>query len=158
MAFQQQVIGLKDLERNLRAIANLVPGGELADSLADGAWVVAFQAKQNALTQGLFDTGALVDSIAPRKVNQYRVDVQVGVVYGAIHEFGGTFTVTERQRRFFWAKHMETKDGMWRALALSATYTMPAKPYLRPAIDSTKREAIQVTARSLYDKIRRVVT
>jgi phage gpG-like protein len=157
MAFQQEVIGLKDLERNLKAIANLVPGGELADSLADGAWDIAIRAKANAKAHGLFDTYDLIESIQPRKVNQYRVDVEVGVIYGAVHEFGYTGTITDKQRRFFWAMYAETKDEMWKALALSETYTIPERAYLRPAIDTEKRKAIEHAGRSLGDKVKEAV-
>lgn len=158
MAFRQKVLGLDDLDRNLKAVAGLVPGGELADALADGAWDIAIRAKQNAKAQGLMDTGDLIASIQPRKINQFRVDVEVGVVYGAVHEFGlENQVITDRQRRFFWAMHAETGDGMWKALALSDTYTIPARPYLRPAIDTEKRSAIEHAGRSLAHKIDGVV-
>lgn len=154
MAFRRQVLGLKDLERDFKAIARLVPGGQVADSLADGAWDIAIQAKQNAKGRGLFDTYALIESIRPRKINQYRVDVEVGVVYGAVHEYGlESQKITEKQRRFFWAMHAATGDDMWKALALSDTYTIPARPYLRPAVDTHKKKAVEHAGRSLAYKI-----
>ncbi len=153
MAFKREVIGLRDLEQNLKRLAKLVPGGEIVDSLEDGAWVIALGARDNAVAQGLIESGALVDSIRPRKINQFRVDVEVGVVYGAAHEFGVTVTITERQRRFFWAKFAETSDEKWRALALSVDYTIPMKPYLRPAVDTEKKAAVKRAGRSLAVKI-----
>ena len=39
--------------------------------------------------------------------------------------------------------YYETGDEMWKALALSTTYTLaavPARPYFRPAIDENKKE------------------
>jgi hypothetical protein len=131
MAFQTEVIGLKDLEQNLKAIARVVGGAELADSLAKGAMEVVWQAKQNIMAQGLHETGELWGSVKPIKVNQFRVDVKVDADHGAAHEYGlENQHITDRQRRFFWAKWAETGDEMWRALALSTTYTIPARPYL----------------------------
>lgn len=152
------VIGLKDLNDNLKRIAAVVGGKELADSLAKGAQEIVWQAQQNVMKQGLYDTMALHDSIQPRKVNQYTVDIEVGVVYGAVHEYGlERQVITDRQRRFFWAKFAETGDDMWKALALSVTYTIPARPYLRPAVDEAKKAAVLMTAQSLGGKFSHVV-
>jgi phage gpG-like protein len=157
MAYQTPVIGLKDLQDNLRRIARVVGGMELADSLEKGAQEIVWQAQQNVMAQGLYDTMALHDSIHTRKVNQYRVDVRVGVVYGAVHEYGGTFEITPRQRAFFWAKWHRTGDEMWKALALSVTYTIPPRPYLRPAMDEMKYGAWLTVAQSLGGKFAHVV-
>ncbi len=157
MSFKQKVLNLKQFEAKLVALGHAIAGGDLADALKDGAWVIAIAARDNAVANGLIESGDLIDSISPRKINQYRVDVEVGVIYGAIHEYGGTFTITDLQRRFFWFKFAQTGEGMWRALALSETYTMPAKPYLRPAIDENKTIAMQETARSLAKKYERIL-
>ena len=157
MAFKIKVLNLKQLEQKFVKLGHMIPGDALADALEDGAWVIALEARDNAVAQGLIDSGDLIDSILPVKINQFRVDVRVNVVYGAAHEFGTTVEITERQRRFFWAKFSETGDDMWKALALSETYTIPARPYLRPAIDNAKVLAMHVTARSLAKKIRRAL-
>lgn len=159
MAFRaERVIGLRDLNENLKRIAKVVGSMELADSLAKGAQEVVWQAQQNVMKQGLYDTMALHDSIHSRKINQYRVDIEVGVIYGAVHEYGlEKQVITDRQRRFFWAKYAETGDEMWKALALSVTYTIPARPYLRPAVDEMKKAAVLTTAQSLGGKFAHVV-
>ncbi len=153
MAFRREAIRLGDLKKSLKDLMGLAPQGEIADALEDGAWVIALQARDNALAQGLFDTGDLHDSIKPVKINQFRVDVEVGVIYGAAHEFGVTVEITPRQRAFFWAMWAETKDDMWRALALSTTYTIPARPYLRPAIDERSLTAVRVAGKALGKKL-----
>lgn len=158
MSFKLQATGVKDLQRNLNAIAKLIsPQAGIADSVEDGAWVIALEARDNAVRQGLIRSGELIDSIAPIKINQYRVDVRVKVPYGAAHEFGVTVTITPKQRRFFWAMFMTTNDPMWKALALSVTYTIPARPYLRPAIDARKAVAVGVIGRSVSNKICSIV-
>ena len=158
MAFQEEVIGAKDLERILARIAKMIDSDALTEAMMDGAGDVANQARKNADAQGLRDTGDLIDSIQPVKVKQNQVDVQVGVIYGATHEFGYTGVVTEKQRAFFWYQYMKTGEDMWKALALSDTYTIPARPYLRPAIDSQKLVGVKLLARTLYHKIEQLVT
>jgi hypothetical protein len=117
-----------------------------------------WQAQQNVMKQGLYDTMELHDSIKPIKVNQFRVDVEVGAGHGAVHEFGlEKQVITPRQRRFFWAKFAETGDEMWKALALSETYTIPARPYLRPAADEQKHAAWLTVAQSLGGKFAHAV-
>jgi len=157
MALQENVVGFKDLSDNLKRIAAIVGGAELADSLQKGAMEIVWQAKQNVMSQGLHETGDLWSSIEARKVNQFTVAVRVGVEYAATHEYGlEKQTITPRQRRFFWAKFAETKDDMWKALALSTTYTISARPYLRPAMDEMKRQSVIITGRSLGGKFAHV--
>ncbi len=89
-----------------------------------------------------------------RTSSGFEVDVIVGVVYGAAHEFGVTVTITPKQRRFFWAMFKKTETDMWRALALSTTYTIPARPYLRPAIDTRKKVAYDVIGRKVVQNFK----
>lgn len=153
MAFKRETIGLKDLDKKFKILRKLIPGDVLVDSIEAGAWVIALAARDNAVAHGLIESGDLIDSIKPRKINQFRVDIEVGVPYGAAHEFGVTVEITDRQRAFFWAKFAETGEDMWKALALSDTYTIPARPYLRPAIDNNMVPAARVAAKSLGKKI-----
>ena len=153
MAFRREAIKLGDLKKNLADLMGLAPQGKIADAMEDGAWVIALQARDNALAQGLFKSGDLIDNIVPRKINQFRVDVEARMIYSAAHEFGVTVEITEKQRGFFWAMWAETKDDMWKALALSTTYTIPARPYLRPAIDERSLTAIRVAGKALGKKL-----
>jgi len=158
MTFELQATGFKELDANLQSIAAAFsPKSGVADVLDDGAEVIVIAAKDNATAHGLVKSGELIDSIHTRKVNQYRVDVVVDAAHGAAHEFGVTVTITAKQRRFFWAMWIKSKNGMWLALALSRTYTIPARPYLRPAIDEDKGRALSVMGRSTFLKLRRAV-
>lgn len=146
---------MKELDRATKAMARQIsPQIGIADALEDGAWVIAMEARDNAARQGLIKSGELIDSIKPIKINQYRVDVIVGVAYGAAHEFGVTVTITPKQRRFFWAMHMQTGADLWKALALSTTYTIPARPYLRPAIDTRKKVAYVAIGRKVVENLK----
>ncbi len=155
MSFKLKVTGLKELDRATQALARQIsPQIGIADALEDGAWIIALEARDNATMQGLIESGELIDSIKPRKINQYRVDVVVGVPYGAAHEFGVTVTITPKQRRFFWAMYKRTEAGLWKALALSITYTIPARPYLRPAIDSHKPYVYEAVGKKVVENLK----
>lgn len=73
-------------------------------------------------------------------------EIGTRVNYAAIHEYGGvlpahTMAITERMRRFFWAKWYETGDDKWKRSAMKRNpaavsipaRTMRARPFLNPA-------------------------
>lgn len=60
----------------------------------------------------------------------------VRVPYAALHELGGIREITQRMRKFFWAKFFETQDTKWIAMARSNQLVFPARPYLAPAVYS----------------------
>lgn len=158
MSFKVKALGFAELDRKFQALGRLVsPQVGVAESLSFGAEVIRIMAMDNAVAQGLIESGALIDSIVTVKVNQYRTDVRVAVPYGAIHEYGGTVTITEKQRGFFWAMWIKTNDPMWKALALSETYTIKARSYVRPAIDEGKRLAGIETARAFREQLKEVL-
>lgn len=161
MAFEENVIGIRELKDNFDVIARLVPSTDLSDAMRQGAGVIAEEAQENVRGIPLWDSGDLHDSIEAVVINQWIAAVRVGVVYGAVHEYGlRNQVITPRQRRFFWAKFSETGDDMWKALALSATYTIPARPYLRPAADNKKLDAMKrvadILTAAFIKKLRRV--
>lgn len=67
---------------------------------------------------------------------------QINVPYARIHEKGGSFTVptTEKMVAYFWARYYETEQSRYKNLALAAkakkrfNITIPARPYVRPAL------------------------
>ena len=75
------------------------------------------------------------------------------VPYAAIHEYGGTQQVTPKQRRFFWAKAIETDADKWRAMALSDTLTFPERPYLRPALDRVIGDVVEIVEDEVVKEI-----
>ena len=159
-----QIRGLDVFTAQMKRVASLVPAGDVADILVSGGNVIVEEAKDNVLRQGLVDTGALYDSIIAVPVGKTKVDILVNVPYGAVHEYGlpkggkGMWSATARQIRFFWAKYMETKNPMWKAMALKGGYTIKPRPYVTPAIMSKQAEvAKQMTidlAIALTNKLR----
>lgn len=158
--FQVKVFGFDELNANLQSIAReFRPQAGIVGSMEEGAWAIALEARDNVVRRGLIDTYALHDSIKPKKVNQFRIDVEVGVIYGAIHEFGGRIPITRRSRGFFWAMFRKTGDLKWKYMALSrkSHFVMPARPYLRPALDTAKDRALSITAREIRKRLERAV-
>lgn len=118
--------------------------GRLARSL------IGARASQLGGTEGVFD-------LSPTN-NGVRLTYGSKVPYAAIHEYGGQQTVTPRQRRFFWGKYystrlasrfeeggtLSTRAESWKAMALSETLNFPERPYLRPALEDSKEQIVDI--------------
>ena len=68
-------------------------------------------------------------------VNAQGLDARIGprrVVYAAIHEFGGTIVPVRAERLAWYSK----RDGHWYT---TMKVTIPARPYLQPALDSNEQ-------------------
>jgi len=147
---KERVLGVDALTGYFRGLAREAPGKLTAAVVRAGAEVILDAAKANVRANFKNQTGALENSGKVVLVNQYAANVEFDIVYSAVHEYGlENQVITERQRRFFWAMYSETGEDMWKALALSRTYTIPARPYLRPAIDSHKDKAASVMGKAL---------
>ena len=72
--------------------------------------------------------------------------------YAAIHNYGGTITVTEKMKKFFWAKYKQTKQERYKHLALMKTGTkikMPQRQFIGNSPEVTK--AVEDIVRSAMD-------
>lgn len=166
MAAAKNIRGLDEFSAQMRRVAKIIPGGDLANALQSGAEIILDEAKDNIIRNDLVKSGDLYESGKTVKVNQYRVDIIFDKIYAAVHEYGlpkggkGIFSATAKQIRFFWAKFMETGEIMWKALALKKGYTIPPRPYLTPAVMDKKDEAMKEVAIqlaiALADKLRRI--
>lgn len=79
------------------------------------------------------------------------------VPYARIHELGGTTKVTDKMRGFFWYKFSETGDEKWKAFALSDSITIPARPYMEPAVDDQKDYIDNYVSKALDNLIKEVL-
>ena len=61
----------------------------------------------------LTDTGALRSSIQSRTTDN-SVIFYTTLPYAEIHNEGGDIIVTDKMKRFFWAKYRETNGGSWK--------------------------------------------
>lgn len=98
-------------------------------------------------------TGTLVNSILGGKGNPEHIrkveftgdslELTIGtkVPYAALLEKGGIRIVTDKMRRFFWAKYFETQgeaiNEMWSALRFKNEIVYQPRPYLRPAVEKS---------------------
>lgn len=161
VAVKSKTIGIEDLTEEFAKIARVVsPQGGLSDALALGAEVILEAAQENLLKNELFRSGALYDSGKVVKINQYRVDVIFDKVYAAIHEYGGTIDVpaTQKSRGFFFWRYRVTGDEKWLFMAISKKdvfkVVIPARPYLRPAIEEYSDDAATHAAKHLRKLVR----
>ncbi len=149
MPVRATVLGTESLQRKLDALGHATRGQMLERAVVAGALLI-----QNAAKEGTpFRTGTLRRSIHigghddlnpdgvsgkidPPEVTADRVAVFVGtdVEYARRVEYG-----------------FEGDD------VLGRTYHQPAQPYLRPAVDETRREVVQEIGEALRDLIRAAV-
>ena len=80
----------------------------------------------------LNNTGRLRRSITAR-ISGHCVIFTSSEPYAAIHNYGGTITVTEKMKKLFWAKYKQTKQERYKHLALMKTGTkikMPQRQFI----------------------------
>ena len=149
MPVRAQIRGAESLTRKLAALQDITRGRMLERAVVAGALLVQNAAKENAP----FRTGTLRRSIhigghadlnpdgVAGKVNDPEVDdTSVAVFVG---------TDVEYARRI--------EYGFEGADRLGRTFHQPAQPYLRPAVDETRREVVQEIGEALRDLIRAAV-
>ena len=132
-----KVIKLDDKFKEVIAAAS---GDNIVKSLLAGGEVVRNHAKLNIQAQELVDTSNLLNSISVQEGSSGKTDatVEIGtnVEYAAIHEFGGAIHQTNA-----WGKGIEQ------------TIHIPARPYLRPALDEHDNDIKSAVGQSLVDQI-----
>jgi len=149
-----KIVGLDELTGYFKRLAREAKGQMMNHAVDAGASVILEAAKANIRANFEPGTGHLEDSGEVSISNNTRADIAFMAVYAAVHEYGlQRQPITDRQRRFFWAMWNAERDDMWKALALSQTYTIPARPYLRPAVDSHQKAAVEVMAKTLRNEI-----
>ncbi len=84
----------------------------------------------------LTKSGDLAESITYEK-KPPAVIIQTDKPYAELHNEGGEITVTDKMRKFFWAKHKEYKDGgdmeladQYKAFALSKKIVIPKRQFM----------------------------
>lgn len=88
---------------------------------------------------------------------------KINVPYARIHEKGGSFTVptTEKMVSFFWARYYETNMDRYKYMAFAArkrqrfNITIPARPYIEPALRDVRPLVIKETDRRLTQFLER---
>lgn len=188
MTQRSQVIGLDKFAAKLQRLDRALQTQALTRALSTAALAIEAQAKANIEGHELIDTGTLLRSIGIEvmEASADRVTVAVGtnLVYAAIHEFGGE--IRARNGRFLSIPLTDEAKavpggsprnfpreltpiirgdrGTLRDNAGIAQYalvthvTIPARPYLRPAFDEKKDEAVEDFVAALQTLINQAVT
>lgn len=161
------VIGKEELVRKFRAMSGAAQGDTLLGVARVGGLVILNAARDNVKNQGLIRTRTLSRSLheetAEQSASQAAVDIGTNIEYGAVHEFGGTIrpktskylaipvgSLTGSPRKHSGLKVRKTANGNLILVSasgqvqyvLKSSVTIPARPYLRPAIDEHGDDAI----------------
>lgn len=103
------------------------------------ASVQPWQERKNGTDAGralLVKTNQLIDSIGIGESSTKRVRLTATAAHARIHNEGGVIHVpiTERSRKFFWYKFKETRNPMFKALALTKkqflTINIPKRQFM----------------------------
>ena len=137
------------LEDRFDAVRGSITGDMLMSSAKAGGSVIEGHAKVNA-TRGrpgleMGETGNLSGSISTteHKKSKHRAEVNVGpgdVVYAAIHEYGGFIFPNT-------APMFDKDSGEW---IYAKMVEIPARPYMRPAIDENEDAIVGVVETDVW--------
>lgn len=135
MAMQREIVGgVYELEQNINTLLSQLNQGDFKKALYEGGLVVERHAKENIRSQRLIDTGNLRASIRAWMYGK-ECWIGTGVIYAAIHEFGGTIFPKKAGGKLMWTD----KSG---AFHQADHVTIPARPYLRPALFENLAEIV----------------
>lgn len=170
---EEIVIGKTALIRKFRAMKEVAQGLTLARTVQAGSKTILNAAKDNIKRQGLIRTRTLSRSIHEEISMQGSsvavAEIGTNIEYAAIHEFGGV--VRPKTAKYLAVpvghykgsprKHPRLKlrktaggtlvmvDGSGRVqYVLKKSVEVPAQPYLRPAFDEHKDEALDDMGRA----------
>lgn len=106
-------------------------GGRMTDDSRSG-WIARRQGTPNSGGRALLvKSGALRRSIGVKMATWERIIVaSIGVKYANIHNEGGTIKITEKMKRFFWAKYYQTEEVFWKGLALAKSFYIPKREFI----------------------------
>ena len=128
------------LDNRFKEVIAAASGDNIMKSLLAGGEVVRNHTKLNIQAQELVDTSNLLNSISVQEGSGGKTDatVEIGtnVEYAAIHEFGGAIHQTNA-----WGK------------GITQTIHIPARPYLRPALDENVNSISDAVGASLKHQI-----
>lgn len=170
---------LKSFEKQLKQVLNAMPAviGQAAvnyfqenitkrQGLPNGGSLQRFKGRvfENSRSRGqsiLNDTGNMVDSIKiiSRSQNNVNVGIRASEIpYAEVHQQGGRISVTDKMRKFFWAKYYQhaasagrnrgkrsaptnKEASFWKAMALkkvNTTINIPKRQFMDMTPDLDK--------------------
>lgn len=142
-------IDTSQFSADIAALIRRTSGDKLMPAVKAGGFVVEGAAKVN-IREKLYrhPTGNLMNSIGVKAgdIGTHSANVTIGtnVIYAAIHEFGGTIVAKNGPFLHFVidGRHVQTRSAQ-----------MPARPYLRPAINDNKKKIVNAVGYQLAKMI-----
>jgi phage gpG-like protein len=129
MKTQMTIVNEQEFLNWMNSLVAGASGESLDEAVFAGALEVKNQIDANIVKVHLIDTGNLRNSIDAHHgmVSKTQAEANTGtpVPYAAIHEFGGVIK----------------QDNAW-GKGIKQTIHMPARPYMRPAVDEHKDEIV----------------
>lgn len=126
-------LDLKAFGADVERVRKAATGASLGRAALAGILLIREYIKFNISARGLVDTAALLNSwiYELESANGTKASAITGTdkIYARIHEFGGVITPKTAG-----ALHFQI-DGHW---VTTQSVTMPARPYVRPALDDNK--------------------
>ena len=126
MELDFQFFGAREMDQLFDALPGKMQASVIATAVRGGASIIRKNAKANLVAKGSIRTGLLHESINVR-VKNYRADGIVFAAVGARRDVVGTTPEGKRIRPANYAHLVEF-----------GTVTTRAKPFLRPALDSSR--------------------
>lgn len=129
----------RDIKRRLKKVEVSVKTDAASKGLRAGSNYLISQIKANIVERDLIDSGDLLGSVVEDELHiadKSWVTFGPHKIYAAIHEFGGVILPTNGPYLVFMGK-----DGK---LVFTKSVTMPARPYIRPALDEHGDEALKL--------------
>jgi HK97 gp10 family phage protein len=151
MATQRVTLqGGKELLAKLNKLGELGQTRVLRNAVFAGLLPITNEAQRLAP----YKSGTLRRSIHPEIVTERNDYVEgatgTDVIYAAQREFGGTITAKNAPYLVF-----KTEDGR---LVRVRSVTQTAKPYMRPALDSKRTEAVDEVRDALLDQLNKLIS
>lgn len=144
--------GTEELQQKLSKLSRAAATSIAKDAVDEGAAVIVFNAQLNA--RDVFSDrqrGQLRNSIrSESKIVGNGAEAEIGphVIYGRIQELGGTIRPIHGQFLKFQI------DGEWKQ---AKQVTIPARPYLRPAVEDHIDQISDVMREAIADGIQNAV-
>lgn len=147
-----EIINLDRFKKKLRAMQDTMRSEVLHDAADAGGRVVETYAKINIeRTFSKRSTGGLAGSMMVEvEASATKAEAKIGpsAVHGRIQELGGVIRPLVK-RMLHWIDP-ETGEERW-----AKVVHIPARPYLRPALDEHKPEILKAVMETIKDGIRR---
>ena len=151
--FTFSIDGLKELDRQLRALPERVAGNALATAVSAGARVI----RDEVIARAPVDTGALKSQIFTKRLRSPSASEKMSIVgvRGGLAKYAKT-KKNVRSGKAGQAYKTNGKTFYWKFIEFG-TSKMAAHPFLRPAFDAKEQEAVKAITDKLDERIQKAV-